>query len=65
MSIREERFLARNPRNGKVEISRGPTDGTPVEPGGDPGGTVRQKKPQLETGQRAEKAFMCQTWTTR
>jgi hypothetical protein len=40
MSILEERFLARNLRNGEDEIGRGPTDGTPVEPGGDPRSSV-------------------------
>jgi hypothetical protein len=41
MRILEERFLTRNPRNEENEIGRGPTNGTPAEPGGDPGGTER------------------------
>ena len=52
MSILEERFLARNLRNGEDEIGRGPTDGTPVEPGGDPGGTVRTE--EAPVGDRPE-----------
>jgi hypothetical protein len=45
--ILEERFLARNPRSEEDETGGGPTDGTPVEPGGDPGGTTRTEEAQV------------------
>ncbi len=44
MRILEERFLTRNPRSDENETSRRPNDGTPAEPGGDPGGTQRPEE---------------------
>ncbi len=41
MKIQEERFLTRNPRSDENETGRRPNDGTPAEPGWDPGGTQR------------------------
>ncbi len=44
MIILEERFLTRNPGFRENGIGRKPTDDTQVEPGGDPGGTMRAEE---------------------